>query len=153
MVSVYPAGAEKSRERFSKHLEQVQRLDLHKVSKEVQRTLGWCTEKAAAVEGLYRTFLALCATYRGEGLSPTKEVDFFWHQHILDTRAYALDCANCFGFFLHHVPAYGEVKIVPARVSVAELRATHGNLMDCLSLEAECSRCGNDSGCSDCRSE
>ena len=38
---------------------------------------------------------------------PSKEVDGFWHQHILDTRKYAEDCDTLFGFFLHHFPYFG----------------------------------------------
>ena len=33
---------------------------------------------------------------------PTIDIDLFWHQHILDTRAYAKDCQKVFGQFLHH---------------------------------------------------
>ncbi len=41
------------------------------------------------------------------GLVPTKDVDEFWHQHIMDTRAYAQDCEEALGHFLHHFPYMG----------------------------------------------
>lgn len=68
---------------------------------------GWSTEKSARVEALYRRFLALTFAYRTDAIVPTKEVDEFWHQHILDTRAYARDTVAVFGEFLHHFPYFG----------------------------------------------
>jgi len=38
---------------------------------------------------------------------PSKEVDAFWHAHILDTMKYAEDCEEIFGYFLHHFPYLG----------------------------------------------
>jgi hypothetical protein len=35
------------------------------------------------------------------------DVDNFWHYHILDTKKYAVDCHNVFGYFLHHFPYVG----------------------------------------------
>ena len=34
-------------------------------------------------------------------------IDEVWHQHILDTNAYAEDCERIFGHFLHHYPYFG----------------------------------------------
>ena len=36
---------------------------------------------------------------------PSQDVDDFWHQHVLNTKKYALDCKNVLGFFLHHDPS------------------------------------------------
>ncbi len=38
---------------------------------------------------------------------PDKELDSFWHAHILDTMKYADDCEQIFGHFLHHFPYFG----------------------------------------------
>jgi hypothetical protein len=38
---------------------------------------------------------------------PTTDIDLFWHQHILDIRAYASDCERVFGHFVHHFPYFG----------------------------------------------
>lgn len=38
-------------------------------------------------------------------LVPTREIDEFWHNHILYTREYARDCECIFGKFLHHDPS------------------------------------------------
>ncbi len=39
-----------------------------------------------------------------QSLSPTGDVDEIWHEHILHTNKYALDCKKLFGKFLHHFP-------------------------------------------------
>jgi hypothetical protein len=40
-------------------------------------------------------------------IAPSKDVDAFWHGHILDTMKYAEDCDQVFGYFLHHFPYFG----------------------------------------------
>ena len=67
---------------------------------------GWTRENAERVEKLYKRFLFLSIT-TGHAIIPTKEIDAFWHQHILDTHKYAEDCEQIFGFFLHHFPYIG----------------------------------------------
>merc|ERR1712083_278747 len=37
-------------------------------------------------------------------LSPSKDVDMVWHEHIADTENYAADCKRMFGHFVHHRP-------------------------------------------------
>lgn len=55
----------------------------------------------------YRRFLKLIVMHPGVTIVPSREVDEVWHNHILDTRKYADDCAAVFGFFLHHFPYLG----------------------------------------------
>jgi hypothetical protein len=68
---------------------------------------GWSLEKTEAVEIEYRRFLYLMKAYPDEQTVPLAEVDTFWHYHILDTLKYAADCAQAFGYFLHHYPYVG----------------------------------------------
>lgn len=68
---------------------------------------GWTREEADRRELEYKRFLALVAKYPGEAIVPNKEVDRFWHAHILDTMKYAEDCHKVFGYFLHHFPYFG----------------------------------------------
>ncbi len=70
-------------------------------------TEGWTTETCDEVEDLYRKFLALNVRYPDRKLCPSGPVDAFWHAHILDTRAYAVDCERLFGGPLHHYPYFG----------------------------------------------
>jgi hypothetical protein len=68
---------------------------------------GWTPEYADQVEVAYKRYLTLVAKYPDYTLAPTRDIDQFWHAHILDTRKYAEDCAEVFGFFLHHFPYLG----------------------------------------------
>ena len=68
---------------------------------------GWSREYAEKTELAYKRFLTLLATHPEETLAPSKDVDRFWHGHILDTLKYANDCDKVFGCFLHHFPYFG----------------------------------------------
>ena len=69
--------------------------------------INWSREKADRVEIEYRQFLELCLVYCDQVIVPSKCVDIFWHNHILDTKKYADDCDAVFGYFLHHFPYLG----------------------------------------------
>jgi hypothetical protein len=69
--------------------------------------VSWSRERAFRVAESYRQYLSLNFYFPSEIIVPTKEVDTFWHTHILDTRKYAKDCNSLFGFFLHHFPYFG----------------------------------------------
>ena len=68
---------------------------------------GWSREYADGMELAYKRFLMLLVTHSEETIAPNKDVDKFWHGHILDTLKYAEDCQNVFGNFLHHFPYFG----------------------------------------------
>jgi hypothetical protein len=64
----------------------------------------WTIADAQTCERLYKNFLILNRKYPDENLVPTKEIDEFWHNHILDTRKYTEDCLAIFGHYKHHEP-------------------------------------------------
>lgn len=68
---------------------------------------GWSRETADRLEVEYKRFLTLLVKYPEDVIAPTKDVDAFWHGHILDTMKYAEDCERVFGYFLHHFPYFG----------------------------------------------
>lgn len=70
---------------------------------------GWSRSKAEAVDFEYRRFLRLNLEHRPgtAPIVPARDVDTFWHYHILDTMKYAEDCDVVFGRFLHHFPYFG----------------------------------------------
>lgn len=68
---------------------------------------GWSREQVDRVEAGYRRFLVLLAKYPEKTIAPSKDIDKFWHGHILDTVKYAADCESTFGYFLHHFPYFG----------------------------------------------
>ena len=68
---------------------------------------GWTSEHTDRIELGYRRFLVLLAKYPQLQIAPTRDIDAFWHAHILDTRRYAADCERIFGGFVHHYPYLG----------------------------------------------
>ena len=68
---------------------------------------GWSREYADQMAVAYRRFLALMVKFPEQTIAPTKDIDKFWHGHILDTMKYAEDCQRVFGYFVHHFPYFG----------------------------------------------
>jgi len=68
---------------------------------------GWDEVYTDYVEQRYKRYLCMVFINPNGSVVPTKDIDLFWHQHILDTRAYAKDCEHIFGYFLHHFPYFG----------------------------------------------
>jgi len=68
---------------------------------------GWTRAFAEHMETQYKRYLTLVAKYPREAIAPDRDVDRFWHAHILDTRKYIDDCERVFGFYLHHFPYFG----------------------------------------------
>ena len=72
--------------------------------------LGWGPDHLDHVEHQYKNWLFLRRKHRSDRakLPPcSRDVDKFWHFHILDTRAYHRDCAVIFGEYHHHWPYFG----------------------------------------------
>ena len=68
---------------------------------------GWSVDKIEMVENWYRRFLYLVHLYPEQSIVPTKDIDLFWHTHILDTEKYMADCETLFGKYFHHFPYFG----------------------------------------------
>jgi len=64
----------------------------------------WVQQDAEHCCQLYKNFLYLQKKHHPTPLVPTREIDEFWHNHILYTKQYTHDCQQIFGFYLHHVP-------------------------------------------------
>src|SRR5512145_2569084 len=71
---------------------------------------GWTREYTDSIEAAYRNYLTMLVKYPddAEDILLSKDVDEFWHTHILQTRKYTEDCERVFGNFLHHEPHVGE---------------------------------------------
>lgn len=65
----------------------------------------WKLEDAKTCQLLYKRFLWLLILYPDHSLVPTKEIDEFWHNHILHTKRYINDCYQLAGRYIHHHPA------------------------------------------------
>jgi hypothetical protein len=88
----------------------IQALDLDPIKLKLmnpEEGHGWSRKYADQMELAYKRFLTLLMTHPEETIAPSKDVDKFWHGHILDTIKYAEDCQNVFGYFLHHFPYFG----------------------------------------------
>lgn len=88
----------------------IQALDLEPIKFKLmdpEEGQGWSRQYTDRMETEYRRFLTLFVTHPEETLAPSKDVDKFWHGHILDTLKYARDCEKVFGYFLHHFPYFG----------------------------------------------
>ena len=93
-----------------KILAAIQALDLDPIKVKLmdpEEGQGWSREYVDQMAIEYKRFLTLSVKYPEETIAPSKDVDKFWHGHILDTMKYAEDCQNVFGYFLHHFPYFG----------------------------------------------
>ena len=63
---------------------------------------GWSQAKVDEVEKKYKNFLKLIST--GMTCTPSLEVDYLWHEHILHTRAYRTMSNDIFGYYVDHNP-------------------------------------------------
>ena len=100
--------------RNSKPVEQVvaaiEALDLEPIKfklMDADEGPGWPREYVEKMAVSYKRFLTLLVTHPETPIAPSKDIDKFWHGHILDTMKYAEDCENIFGYFLHHFPYFG----------------------------------------------
>ena len=93
-----------------KIVEAIQALDLDPIKvklMDAEEGQGWSREYVDRMETDYKRFLTLLVKFPQETIAPSKDVDKFWHGHILDTMKYAEDCERVFGYFLHHFPYFG----------------------------------------------
>jgi hypothetical protein len=82
-------------------------LDLDPVKVKLIKSENWSRHKVDEVEVQYKRYLWLVYKYPNKSIVPSKDVDTFWHNHILDTGKYAEDCERIFGYFVHHFPYFG----------------------------------------------
>jgi hypothetical protein len=99
---------------FSQVASAIQALDLTSVKLRLMDARlgeGWSREYADGIEAAYKTYLTMVAKYQDDAadILLAKDVDEFWHTHILQTMKYADDCEATFGKYLHHEPHVGEV--------------------------------------------
>ena len=88
-------------------LQEVEKLDLSALKRELRQRWGWSCEHLDAVEAFYRRFLALKIVYPGRLICPTDDIDAFWNAHIFHACAYERDCRALFGHHIHHYPYLG----------------------------------------------
>lgn len=88
----------------------IARTDLEMVKLKLQHPeegANWTKEQRELAELGYKRFLHLNRLAGKRSIVPTKEIDIFWHFHILDTRRYHKDSEKLFGRYFHHFPYFG----------------------------------------------
>jgi hypothetical protein len=105
----------------------IQALDLESVKvrmMDAELGEGWTREYADSIEAAYKIYLTMLAKHQehAEEIMLAKDVDEFWHTHILQTMKYADDCEKVFGTFLHHNPHVGPrtAQVLEERAALAE---------------------------------
>ena len=86
------------------------KLDLRKINfllSDKEEGPNWTKSKTKKIEKYYKQFLYLSYLYPQDVIVPTKEVDTYWHHHIIDTEKYYEDCLGTIGMVLHHYPYLG----------------------------------------------
>ena len=112
----------------------IQALDLEPIKLKLadpEEGQGWSREYVERMELAYKRFLTLLVKFPHETIAPTKDVDKFWHAHILDTQKYAVDCDSVFGYFLHHFPYFG----MRGEQDAADLRAAAARMHEIYARE------------------
>jgi hypothetical protein len=92
----------------------IQALDLESVKTRIMDPKlgeGWTRAYADSIERAYKTYLSMLVKNPddAEDIMLSKDVDEFWHTHILQTIKYHEDCEAVFGKYLHHQPHIGEL--------------------------------------------
>ena len=93
-------------------LKRLEKLDLTNIRRKLMEPepegKGWSEAQALEAEKWYRRYLGIIIKYpHATQHVPNTPIDIFWHQHILDTTAYAEDCQYVLSYFLHHYPYFG----------------------------------------------
>ena len=94
-------------------IDAIEALDLEPVKQRVMDAElgeGWTREYAEGIERGYKNYLTMLVKYQddAEDILLSKDVDEFWHTHILQTIKYTEDCERMFGKYLHHNPHIGK---------------------------------------------
>jgi hypothetical protein len=71
---------------------------------------GWSRDYADSIEVAYKHYLTMLVKHQDDAqdIMLSKDVDEFWHTHILQTEKYTKDCMTVFGAYLHHNPHIGK---------------------------------------------
>jgi len=68
----------------------------------------WSSEAREAAHLRYRKWLGLIRRHPRVRMAPTRDIDLFWHLHMLAPVAYVGDCTRLFGYVLDHDGGFGK---------------------------------------------
>ena len=113
-------------------LEKLNRLDFGPLAYKLmhrEEGPGLSLDQAADAITKYKGFLLLSHACRGRTISPSRYVDFVWHNHILDTELYYVQCGMLYGRYLHHFPFFGKRNAEDERQLLEAAEFTKGEAM------------------------
>lgn len=108
-LTLLPAASNNMTPQERKIRTAIRNLDLTLMRKRVMQPrshggCGWSLKKALEYEDQYRGFLFVKWKYPKKINIPTRNIDEYWHAHILYTKKYFKDCDRIFGKYQHHNP-------------------------------------------------
>lgn len=77
-------------------------MDITNIIKQITNKNFWNKKYTTRVAVEYFRFMKLKAKYTD--ISPSDDIDIFWHQHILNTKSYYNFCTHYFKKIIHHYP-------------------------------------------------
>ncbi len=95
-------------------------LCLNAIVNRMVKVHKWPIQISFEISEQYRNYLVLRMLYPNIDLPPSREIDEFWHNHILHTQKYHEDCESIFGYYLHHHPHSNMGNINSAEVAFEE---------------------------------
>lgn len=113
--------------------EEIRELNLEPIAFLVALTERWDVERIDAAELEYRCFLQLARDFPDRLLAPSRDVDIFWHCHVLTLGLYLEHCQKVFGRPLLHWPfsgAMGEADAARQRARFEESRCLISELVN-----------------------
>ena len=119
---------------FGEKRQRIDALDLSAIAQSAARRNSWSPDRTRIAENEYRKFLYLLMLKPSQTFTPWDgDLDLFWHEHILHTQQYAIDCKQLFNHFIHHDPSIANQAAsrfrrqsrlaAPPQVAVAEAAA------------------------------
>ena len=135
-----PNDGETVEQRFARYAARTAGLDLANLRRKVMHPnpnigFGWSEAFTDRLEAEYRIFFAMHAAFPDLPLPPSRVMDLFWHEHILDTRAYFADCHHVAGRYLHHFPYFGMRNSEDASLCVDALNSERQLYLRCVGKE------------------
>lgn len=121
----------------------IESLNFHLIADRMIIKHGWSVERTNSAIANYKRFLYLSKTL-DKPITPTSEVDAIWHEHILHTNKYCLDCQKIFGGYLHHFPT-------PAKWQAEDLNSSaisKQDIANCEEVGTNCTNVPSDCSCS-----
>ncbi len=112
--------------------EEILELNLEPIAFLVALTERWDVERIDAVELEYRCFLQLARDFPDRSIAPSRDVDIFWHCHVLTLGLYLEHCQKLFGRPLLHYPfsgALGEADAARQRARFEDSRRLMSELL------------------------